>query len=85
MHRASISLHFLTLKMEQIVNPETLVFFNLNQTPSNYPKEDKFSTMNHGESLKFNTLSQYLICIVFPIQQWLRECVSILLYVPSLS
>jgi hypothetical protein len=39
--------------MGQIVSPETLVF-NLNQTPGNYPKEDKFNRVNHGESLKFN-------------------------------
>ena len=39
--------------MEQIVGPETLVF-NLNQTPSNYPKEYNLNTVNHGESLKFN-------------------------------
>jgi hypothetical protein len=41
-----------TLKMGQIV-PETLVF-NLNQ---NYPKEDNFNTLNHGESLIFNKKS----------------------------
>jgi hypothetical protein len=41
--------------MGQIVRPETLVF-NLNQTPDNYPKEDNFNTVNHGESLKFNDI-----------------------------
>jgi hypothetical protein len=30
---------------------------NLNQTPGNYPKEDNLSTLNHGESLKFNKLT----------------------------
>jgi hypothetical protein len=39
--------------MGQIAGPETLVF-NLNQTPSNYPKEDNSTTLNQGESLKFN-------------------------------
>jgi hypothetical protein len=53
MHWASISLQFLTLKMGQIVSPETLVS-NLNQTPGNYPREENFNTMNHGESLTFN-------------------------------
>ena len=46
-------MNFLTLMMGQIVSSETLVF-NLNQTPGNYPKEDNFNTVNHGESLKFN-------------------------------
>jgi hypothetical protein len=50
------------MKMGQTVSPETLVFY-LNQTPSNYPKEDNFNTMNHGESLKLNKV----ICLVFPI------------------
>jgi hypothetical protein len=35
------TIHFLTLKMVQIVSPETLVF-NLNQKPGNYPKENNF-------------------------------------------
>jgi hypothetical protein len=46
-------MHFLTLKMREIVSSETLVF-SLNQRPGNYPKEDNFNTLNHGESLKFN-------------------------------
>jgi hypothetical protein len=33
-----------TLRMGQIVGPETLVF-NLNQTPGNYPKEDNLNTL----------------------------------------
>jgi hypothetical protein len=47
-----VQLHFLNLKMGQIVSSKTLVF-NLNQTPGNYRKEDNFDTMNHGQSLKF--------------------------------
>jgi hypothetical protein len=35
-------LHFLTLKMGQIVSPEMLGF-NLNQMPGNYPKENNFN------------------------------------------
>jgi hypothetical protein len=44
MRWARISLQFLTLKMGQIVVPETLVF-NLNQTPGNYPREDNFNKL----------------------------------------
>jgi hypothetical protein len=46
--------------MGQIVSPETLLF-NLNQTPGNYTKKDNLNTMNHGESLKFNTKQSSLI------------------------
>ena len=40
--------------MGQIVVPKRW-FLIVNQTPGNYTKEDNFNTMNHGESLKFNT------------------------------
>jgi hypothetical protein len=44
--------------MGQIVSPETLVF-NLKETPVNYPKEDNFNIMNHGESLKLNIYKMF--------------------------
>jgi hypothetical protein len=52
--------------MGQTVSSETLVF-NLDQTPGNYPKEDDFKTMNHGESLKFNTILNCLPVFMAPI------------------
>jgi hypothetical protein len=55
MYWAGISLQFLPLKMGKIVSSEMLVF-NLNQMPGNYPKKDNLNTLNHGKSLKFNTI-----------------------------
>ena len=44
--------------MGQIVSPEMLVFFNLNQMPGNYPKQDNLNKwldahLNAADQVKF--------------------------------